>query len=146
MGGVSGHIQEDDRVNIRFSEKPFYLSKEQTAFVLEKLHSLTLDEKIGQLFLPINYIEDEQELRAFVKRFQPGGLMNRPAFAKLNQKRHRVIQDESRIPALIPANIESGGNGAATEGTAFGNPLQVAATGDASYALALGRISGGRGG
>ena len=49
MGGVSGHIQEDDRVNIRFSEKPFYLSKEQTAFVLVKLHSLALDEKIGQL-------------------------------------------------------------------------------------------------
>lgn len=132
-------------MNIRLSEKPFYLTEEQTAFVLEKLRSLTLDEKLGQMFLPINYIEDEQELRAFVKRFQPGGLMNRPAPAKLNQRRHRVIQEESRIPALIPANIESGGNGAAAEGTAFGNPLQVAATGDPAYALELGRIAGAEG-
>lgn len=46
---------------------------------------------------------------------------------------------------LIAANIESGGNGAAIEGTAFGNPLQVAASADRKYAKELGKIAGKEG-
>lgn len=126
-------------------EKPFFLSREQIAFVEQKLEQMTLEEKIGQLFLPINYIEDEQELREFVRKFQPAGLMNRPAQGKVNQNRHRMMQEEAKIPMLIPANIESGGNGIAVEGTAFGNPLQVAATGDSRYAYELGKIAGAEG-
>lgn len=129
----------------RLKEKPFFLSNEQIAFVEQKLEEMTLEEKIGQLFLPINYIEDEQELREFVRKFQPAGLMNRPAPAKINQNRHRMMQEESKIPMFIPANIESGGNGIAVEGTAFGNPLQVAATGDSRYAYELGKIAGTEG-
>ena len=132
-------------MNIALQEKPFYLSEEQTAFVEQKLSELTSDEKIGQLFFPINYIEDEQELREFVRKFQPGGLMNRPAPGKINQKKHRIMQEESKIPMFISANLESGGNGIASEGTAFGNPLQVAASGDSRYAYELGKISGAEG-
>lgn len=126
-------------------KKPFFLSEDEVSFVEQKLEEMTLEEKIGQLFLPINYIEDEQELREFVRKFQPGGLMNRPAPGKLNQDRHRMMQEESKIPMFIPANIESGGNGIAVEGTAFGNPLQVAATGDTRYAYELGKIAGAEG-
>lgn len=129
----------------KLKQKPFFLKEEQIDFVKQTLSEMTLDEKIGQLFLPINYIEDEQELRAFVKKFQPAGLMNRPASAIQNQKKHRIMQEESKIPMFIPANIESGGNGIANEGTAFGNPLQVAATGNPKYAYELGKIAGAEG-
>lgn len=129
----------------QLKQKPFFLNEEQIDFVKQTLNKMTLDEKIGQLFLPINYIEDEEELRAFVKKFQPAGLMNRPASAIKNQKKHRIMQEESKIPMFIPANIESGGNGIANEGTAFGNPLQVAATGDPKYAYELGKIAGAEG-
>lgn len=129
----------------KLKQKPFLLNEEQINFVQQKLNSMTLDEKVGQLFLPINYIQDEQELRAFVKQFQPAGLMNRPAPGAENQKKHRIMQEESKIPMFIPANIESGGNGIASEGTAFGNPLQVAATGDIKYAYELGKIAGAEG-
>lgn len=132
-------------MNEHLREKPFYLNDEQVAFVERKLSEMTLDEKIGQLFLPINYLEDEQELRDFVAKFQPAGIMNRPAPGKVNQNRHRIMQEEAKIPLFIPANIESGGNGIAAEGTAFGNPLQVAAAGDARYAYELGRIAGAEG-
>lgn len=132
-------------MNEHLKEKPFYLSDGQIEFVEQKLREMTLDEKIGQLFLPINYIEDEQALRGFVRKFQPAGLMNRPAKGKVNQDRHRMMQEEAKIPMLIPANIESGGNGIAVEGTAFGNPLQVAATGDSRYAYELGKIAGAEG-
>ena len=129
----------------KLKQKPFFLKEGQIDFVKQTLSEMTLDEKIGQLFLPINYIEDEQELRAFVKKFQPAGLMNRPASAIQNQKKHRIMQEESKIPMFIPANIESGGNGIANEGTAFGNPLQVAATGNPKYAYELGKIAGAEG-
>lgn len=55
------------------------------------------------------------------------------------------MQEESSIPLFIPANIESGGNGTAVEGTAFGNPLQVAATGSPEFASILGGIAGEEG-
>lgn len=126
-------------------EKPFNLSEEQIAFVEKTIENMTLDEKIGQLFLPINFIEEEQPLREFVRKFQPGGALNRPAPGVMNQMRHRVMQEESKIPMFIPANIESGGNGVAVEGTTFGNPLQVAATGDTKYAYELGKIEGKEG-
>lgn len=132
-------------MNEHLKEKPFYLDDGQIAFVEQELSEMTLDEKIGQLFLPINYMEEGQELREFVKRFQPAGLMNRPAPGKKNQDKHRMIQEEAKIPMFIPANIESGGNGIAVEGTAFGNPLQVAASGDAQYAYELGKIAGAEG-
>ena len=126
-------------------EKPFNLSEEQIVFVEKTIENMTLDEKIGQLFLPINFIEEEQPLREFVRKFQPGGALNRPAPGVMNQMRHRIMQEESKIPMFIPANIESGGNGVAVEGTAFGNPLQVAATGDTKYAYELGKIAGKEG-
>lgn len=129
-------------MNIRFKEKPFYLNDEQIEFVKKTLNEMTIDEKIGQLFLPINHVADEESLRTFVRQYQPAGMMNRPAPGAQNYKWHRIVQEESKIPALIPANIESGGNGIADEGTAVGNPLQVAATGDRKYAYELGRIAG----
>lgn len=120
---MENHLRE------KLKQIPFRLNEEQILFVEKKLSEMTMDDKIGQLFLPINYIEDEKELREFVRKFQPAGLMNRPAKGKVNQQKHRIMQEEARIPMFIPANIESGGNGIAVEGTAFGNPLQVAYSG-----------------
>lgn len=123
-------------------EKPFCLSEKQVQSMEDLLSSMTLEEKIGQLFIPINYIEDEEEIREFVRTYQPAGILNRPNKAGVNLRRHQIMQEETKIPLLIPANIESGGNGIASEGTALGNPLQVAATGDSSYAYKLGKIAG----
>ena len=127
-------------MTIRLDEKPFDLTDEQIAFVEKTVEEMTLDEKIGQLFLPINFIQDPAELTAFVQKYHPAGLLNRPAPAARQQESHRVMQKASRIPLFIAANIESGGNGAVVEGTAFGNPLQIAATDDEAYARELGRI------
>ncbi len=127
-------------------KKPFYLNDEQLAFVEQTIESMSLDDKIGQLFLPINFIEEEQPLREFVRKFQPGGALNRPAPGALNQNRHRIMQEESKIPMFIPANIESGGNG-----TAVGEPhlvihyrlLQPEIQN--KYAYELGKIAGKEG-
>ena len=48
----------------------------------------------------------------------------------------------SRIPLLVAANLEAGGNGMIKEGTNFGKPMQVAATADIENARRLGEICG----
>jgi beta-N-acetylhexosaminidase len=132
-------------MKLDLKEKPFYLNDDQIDFIEKKIEKMTLNEKIGQLFFPINYISDEKELKKFIQEYQPAGSLNRPNCAKVNQNLHRLMQESSKIPMLIAANIESGGNGAAAEGTAFGNPLQVAATGNPEYARKLGLIAGREG-
>ena len=47
------------------------------------------------------------------------------------------MQKKSRIPLLIAANLEAGGNGIAAEGTLVASQMTVAATGDAGYAAKL---------
>ncbi len=130
---------------MNLKEKPFYLTEEEISWVNHTLEDMTLDEKIGQLFLPINFINEEEELKEFLQHFKPAGLLNRPGKSEDIQKLHRTIQNNSKIPMLIAANIESGGNGTAVDGTAFGNPLQVAATDNTKYAYELGKIAGAEG-
>lgn len=54
---------------------------------------------------------------------------------------HRWLQEHSKIPLLIAANLEAGGDGIATDGTAFGKQMQIAATGDPEQAYRLGKVS-----
>ena len=57
--------------------KPFYLSDEDIKWVEETKASLTLDEKLGQLFFPIGYSPNEQYLQYEILSKNPGGLMFR---------------------------------------------------------------------
>ena len=117
--------------------KPFYLSDEDIAWVEDTLASMTLEEKVGQMFCVTDTITDVEELQAFVKRYHPGGFMYRCGDAQEIQSAQRAMQAASRIPLLLACNLESGGNGVAVTGTFFGREMEVAATGgvvrDAEY-------------
>ena len=102
---------------------------------------MTLDEKIGQLFCPIGYSADPDYLDHVILRHHIGGILYRTGDAAEMQKTHRYLQKKSRIPLLIAANLEAGGNGIAENGTYFGKQMQIAATGKKEYAYHLGRIS-----
>ena len=54
---------------------PFYLDEEQIRWVHTTLASMSDEEKIGQLFLPISYSGDENYLRYELLRFHIGGLL-----------------------------------------------------------------------
>ncbi|MCP1661071.1 glycoside hydrolase family 3 protein [Neisseria perflava] len=53
-----------------------------------------------------------------------------------------ILQTKSKIPLLIAANTEAGGNGACTDGTEVGLEVKIGATGNAKYAYEMGRVSG----
>lgn len=124
------------------SKKPYNLSAAQIDFVKQKVASMSTDAKIGQLFFVIGEDEKNTDLKAFVEKYQPGGIMYRPDDAKKLQYEIATSQKASDIPLLIAANLEAGGNGLVNGGTWFGRPLQIAATDDAQNAYNLGDVSG----
>lgn len=125
---------------IDYKAKPFYLSDEDIVWVEDTLASMSLEEKVGQLFCVTDMITDEQALRAFVEKYHPGGFMYRTGKAEEIQSAQRAMQEASRIPLLLACNLESGGNGVAVNGTFFGRELEVAATGETEQARRLGIV------
>lgn len=64
-------------------------------------------------------------------------------YVPLGSGRSSISGDKaSKIPLLLPANLEAGGNGIATEGTYFAKEMEIAATEDPEQAHRLGEICG----
>lgn len=121
--------------------RPFYLSDEDIKWVNDTKKNMTLDEKIGQLFCPIGYSSEPEYLESVMLAHHIGGIMYRCGEAEEMQKTHRYLQEHSKIPLLIGANLEAGGNGIAVNGTFYGKQMQIAATGKEENAYRLGKIS-----
>lgn len=125
--------------------KPFCLDDGDIDWVSDTLAGVDLSEKVGQLFCPIGMTDDEGILKQLITGIKPGGIMFRPGEGKSIQRTHRFLQDNSRIPLLIAADLEAGGTGIAVDGTRYANQMQVAATDDEEYAHRLGLIAGREG-
>lgn len=124
---------------------PFFLNDEQCAWVRETLSSMTLREKVGQIFFCASAADTNEDLLRRYESIPYGGIMFRGDRAQVIRERVEYIQAHAKIPMLISANLESGGCGIVTDGTDYGNQLQVAATGDVHNAELLGDICGAEG-
>lgn len=127
---------------VDLSTKPYYLNKEQIKYVENTVKNMSIDEKVGQLFFVIGQDENQVDIKKFIKKYQPGGMMYRPDQSEKIKREIYTAQNTSKIPMFFAANLESGGNGIVSEGTWFGNPLQMAATDDPHSAYELGNVSG----
>lgn len=121
-------------------EKPFNLKKEDIDWVEKSIMNMSLEEKIGQLFVPIGFSTDTDYLDQLLKH-HIGGLFFRSGHFEELKETFSYVQSKSAIPLLTPANLEYGGNGAITEGTAFATPMAVAASNNKNHAYTLGEIS-----
>lgn len=120
--------------------KPFCLNDAEIEWVEKTLEQMTLEEKIGALFCPIGYSTDPEYLDMMLG-FHIGGLFFRDGVGEEMRKTFEYAQGHSRIPLLIPSNLEAGGDGAATDGTPYGKQMACAAAGDKKYAYRLGKIA-----
>ncbi|MBQ1303943.1 MAG: hypothetical protein IIY51_03495 [Erysipelotrichaceae bacterium] len=125
---------------INYKEKPFYLDDEDIEWVEKTWKSMTKEEKIGQLFFPIGYSSDPNYLKYSILNKNPGGLLFRTGGKEEMFNTYNFLQKESKIPMLLAANLESGGDGIVQEGTCFGKQMQVSATDEPEQAYRLGRI------
>lgn len=126
---------------IELKARPFYLDDEAIAWVEATLNSMTLEEKAGQVFCPMGFNNDPANLHHLIREINVGAMMYRPGFAADIQQTHRTIQNMAKIPLLLAANAECGGNGLAFEGTTFGQPMAVAATDDPENAYHMGKVA-----
>lgn len=129
---------------IDLKNKPFNLDNHDIRWVEDTLASMSLEEKVGQLFCEIVWDKPGVEAVSAFSQIQPGGVMFRPDTGLNIQKQVRLFQGMSKIPMLIAGNLErggSGGNGGLKDGTYFGSPMQVAATDDQEQAYRLGLIA-----
>ncbi|OAB39935.1 beta-hexosaminidase [Paenibacillus macquariensis subsp. defensor] len=130
---------------VNMAAKPFNLKEADIQWVHETLAAMDVREKVGQLFCPIGMTDDRQQLKTLIEAVKPGGMLFRPGPGENMQDVHRFLQEHSKLPLLISANLESGGNGITADGTYFGKQLQVAATDKEEMAYKLGLVAGREG-
>lgn len=124
---------------------PFFLKEEDINWVYETLENMSEEDKAGQLFC-VNFKEgQEEEIQYVYDILKPGGCMYRTIPLKRAVEFTNKIAQKTDIPMLIAANLEKGGNGIITEGTLFGAPLEVAATGSRLIGQRLAQVCAAEG-
>jgi len=126
--------------------KPFYLDDEQIKWVEDTRNSMTDDEKAEQLMCPLMFSDDKEVLKGIISSHSFGSVMFRTGSAPKVQENLNAMQEVSKIPLLIAANLEDGGTGVAFEGTTLGRQMLVAATDKDESGYRLGKICGREGG
>lgn len=127
------------------TKKPFCLSPDQISKIRSLIDTMTLDEKVGQLFCMVTYASSEEDVKKLVDNVHPGAIMYRPMSAEEAVKETSYFKKHSRIPMLIAANLEAGGNGIVKEGTKVGSEMQLGATQNPGYARVMGEIAADEG-
>lgn len=122
--------------------QPFNLDDEAVAWVQSTIANMTIEEKIGQLFVNMGAERTEEYLSGVLDTYHIGAVRYNPGTAAEVWDQNYILQTKSKIPMLIAANTEAGGNGACTDGTYVGFEAKIGVTHDAKYAYELGRISG----
>lgn len=127
---------------VNLKAKPYNLDEKAIQWVEDTIANMTIEEKIGQLFINMGASRDEEYLKSVLDNYHIGGVRYNPATASEVYDQNKILQENSKIPLLIAANTESGGNGACVDGTYVGVEVKIAATNDKKYAYELGRVSG----
>lgn len=122
--------------------KPFYLEQEDIDWVERTIAGMTLEEKIGQLFIIFNLRREPEYIKSVCDKYHVGGLRWMGGTLEEVYEQNRRYQEYSKIPLLIAANCETGGNGAVPEGTQFGNNAACGASQTEKEAYDMGYVSG----
>ncbi len=131
-------------VDIR--QSPFSLTDAQAAWVEHTLASLSIQEKIGQLFVVMGGDYSPETLQNMASEGRIGGILFRPVKTAAEIRADFAPLDQAaKIPLLKAANLEEGGSGGMSDGTLYGWPMLTAATDDAAQASRFGLVCGEEG-
>ncbi|MCQ2770217.1 MAG: glycosyl hydrolase [Clostridia bacterium] len=129
---------------INLKDKPFYLNDDQIKWVNDTKASLSLDEKIGQLFVIMKNIPgaDEKQIQDTLDKTHQGGLRWFGGDKETTYKQNTTYQKLSKVPVLIAANCDTGGNGCVQGGTYVASAAECGAGDGIENAYHLGLVSG----
>ncbi|MDO6142171.1 gluconokinase, GntK/IdnK-type [Paenarthrobacter aurescens] len=121
---------------------PFNLDDAAVEWVEATIGSMTLEEKIGQLFINHNNDYSPAYLDGVLENFHVGGMRYRPGPSSAVQEHIRYAQSKTRIPLLIASNPEMGGAGSCDDGTFVSTHLQAGSHPDKNIARQMGQVAG----
>jgi beta-N-acetylhexosaminidase len=122
--------------------KPFYLSDADIAWVEQTIAGMTLEEKIGQLFINLFADMRPEYSQELIEKYHIGGARYMGATGKDVLTLTSNLQRFSKIPMLVSCNCDSGGNGACKDGTYIASAAAVEASGSTEVAYNVGYVSG----
>ncbi len=122
-----------------FTKKPFNLTENDIAWVESTFASMTQEEKLNQVFVDMLWNNPPKEVENQQRAYQLGGYRYNNSTPEKLYNQNAAIQRGSKIPALIAANVEAGGNGAVSGGTKLGEGVACGATNDPESAYYMGK-------
>ncbi|GKU26598.1 glycoside hydrolase family 3 protein [Clostridium folliculivorans] len=122
--------------------KPYYLSEEDITWVEDTIKGMTLEEKIGQLFINLFLSLDTSKIKEFVSKYPIGGARYLGGSSEKVYEFISDLQRSSKIPVLVACNCDSGGDGAVSDGTYIASAAQCEASGNEKLAYNAGYVSG----
>ncbi len=129
---------------VNLKEKPFCLNDEQIKWVEEIINSMTLEERFGQLFILLKAVPgvDEEAIKTTLSNFHQGGLRWQGGNKEQIYEQNVCYQKNSKIPLLIAANCDDGGNGCVPEGTFVATAAECGAGSGTDNAYHIGLVAG----
>jgi len=127
---------------VNLKAKPFYLSDEDIIWVENTIKEMTTEEKIGQLFVNMFVDFDSEKVKELIEKYHVGGARYHGGDSKKLHELLSNIQKFSKVPVLIAANCDSGGDGAMKDGTYIASAAQAEATVSRDAAYNAGYVSG----
>lgn len=122
--------------------KPYYLQDEDIQWVENTIASMTIEEKIGQLFFQLFHQFDEDAVKDILNKVPLGDARYFTKPAKDIQFLVTNLQKNSKIPMFVACNCDSGGDGCCSDGTYIATAAQCEATNDLSVSYDAGYVSG----
>jgi beta-N-acetylhexosaminidase len=121
------------------SRAPFNLDARAAAWAESTYRALSLEEKVGQLFILLSRGTDPDELDR-LERLRPGGVTRYfGPDGEAERARIAAAQQAARVPLLVSADLE-GSRMSLPFGTQVPNPLALAAIDDLAVTAEISRI------
>ncbi|MFT8349117.1 glycoside hydrolase family 3 protein [Clostridium saccharoperbutylacetonicum] len=122
--------------------KPYYLSDEDIAWVENTIKGMTIEEKIGQLFINLFWSFDNEINKKIIENYHIGGARYTGGPSEKVHELLAGLQEASKIPLLVACNCDAGGDGAISDGTYIASGAHCEASGNEKVAYNAGYVSG----
>jgi beta-N-acetylhexosaminidase len=126
---------------------PYNLSPGQIRWVEDTIADMSDEEKVGQLFTNLFHFGADRfsgnawTNKQILERYHIGGARYHGGTSTDVQALLNQLQTDSKIPLLVAANCDSGGNGACRDGTYIASGAQCEAARDITVAYNAGLVS-----
>ncbi len=128
--------------------KPYNLSDEDIKWVKDTIAGMSDEEKIGQLFINLFFFGGDQfsgnklTNTEILKKYHIGGARYQGGTSEQVQDLINELQSNTKVPLLVAANCDAGGNGAMNDGTYVAKAAMCEASGDEQVSFDAGYVSG----